>query len=329
MDSISKNTRLYLLRIIAAMGVIVIHLTGNTSVSEITLNSISRFSVPVFVIISGYCFLPKADSFTYVIKKSCRLFLIMLLWSFVYYIYYLIEGKIDFVGIKSLIKFLVTKPNCFWYFYMAIWLYVISPALKVFFDNADKKQFLYVLGLCFIMGSVITILVRSELSSTFNIIIEKTKAAYTLGFPCLFLTGGYIFKFGIERKHRQMIYAFAMLLELAAIICNLYALNKGIYTNLLNSFYAPNAIFMGIAVFTAVFYLPANKFLDNSKVQKIIKYFSSLTLGIYIIHPIVLDFFKSTMLLNNSICLKFISIFSISMVITMGLKALPCIRKCI
>ena len=320
-----------MLRVIAAIAVIAIHMTNHWNLSSIIIDNLARFGIPVFVIISGYCILPKADSFKYVIKKSLRLFLIMLVWSLVYFVYYLKTDAIVFSGLKALIKYLLTEPIFFWYFYMAICLYLISPALKVFQDNANKKLYLYALGICFIFGSLVTILVKAGISPTLNLILEKTKFAYALGFPCMYLAGGYIKKFGIEKKHRIALYTSAIVLEILAIIVIICAFNNGNANiiDLMTSFCAPNHIVMGIAVFTAISYCSCAKCQSNGKAKKVITYLASLTLGIFVVHPIIINCFTRNDILSNCLFCQFVAVLIISIIIAAIINAIPGLKKII
>lgn len=99
------DTDTEVMRIIAAFFVVMIHASGLGSFSAVVYNSVARFSVPVFVIISGYYLLTCPPKGTALGKKGLRLFLLMLLWSAVYYGYGLYSGSLTFTGARGLFTY--------------------------------------------------------------------------------------------------------------------------------------------------------------------------------------------------------------------------------
>ena len=95
-----RNISFDLLRIISAFSVVMLHVSGvyitNSPVGSFDfrianfMNSISRFGVPIFVMISGAIFL--AEKKTVTLKKLwCknifRMLVVFGVWSFAYYVY--------------------------------------------------------------------------------------------------------------------------------------------------------------------------------------------------------------------------------------------------
>lgn len=52
----------------------------------------------------------------------------------------------------------VTYNYQFWYLYMLLGLYAISPVIKRFTDNASKQDFLYIITLFSLVGFIIPFL---------------------------------------------------------------------------------------------------------------------------------------------------------------------------
>ena len=67
-----------LMRIIAAFFVIVIHCSGTRFMSEVICNAVSRFSVPVFIILSGYYMLVRKPEAKRIFQKSAKIPLYLL-----------------------------------------------------------------------------------------------------------------------------------------------------------------------------------------------------------------------------------------------------------
>ena len=93
------------LRLLACFGVVMLHSSHGSGVGDLALNSLFRFSVPVFVIISGYFML--SGPVTGLPKKMLHLFVRMVLCSGVYMLY---AGSIP----ENPILFLLTEPVHLW-----------------------------------------------------------------------------------------------------------------------------------------------------------------------------------------------------------------------
>lgn len=159
------------------------------SAAEVIWLSAARFSVPLFVIISGFYLLAPPQPGRKLIEKTLRLLWLMLFWSAVYYLYVRLTGTMS-GGAAALAVYLLTQPVHLWYLYAAAALYLFTPVFFVFAEHAGRSVYRYALFLCFLFGSVITILLRSESFPLLADIMDKTKIAALLGFPGLFLLGG-------------------------------------------------------------------------------------------------------------------------------------------
>ena len=58
----AHNHRIDRLRLLCCFGVVLLHSTYGSDIGQVLLNTIFRFSVPVFVIISGYFLLSSSFS---------------------------------------------------------------------------------------------------------------------------------------------------------------------------------------------------------------------------------------------------------------------------
>lgn len=238
------------MRIIAAFFVVMIHASGLGSFSAVVYNSVARFSVPVFVIISGYYLLTCPPKGTALGKKGLRLFLLMLLWSAVYYGYGLYSGSLTFTGARGLFTYLLTEPVHLWYLYAAIALYLFTPLLYIFCEHAGRRVFLYALTLSFLMGSVVVILLRSGCFPLLTVIVDRAKLPCTLGFLFLFLLGGYLRRYGIPSAvHRRVLYLLGLAGVAVTVLCTWTLPAWGLPQDLLLSFFAPNVLVASAAFF--------------------------------------------------------------------------------
>lgn len=318
-----------IMRIISAFFVILIHCSNFNSPAEIFYNTLSRFSVPVFVIISGYYMLDRNINSKHLIKKCIKLFFYVILWAGIYYIYDLLFQHNVYSGFKDIVKYLFTEPIHLWYLYAVITLYILTPPLKVFHDNASKKEYHYALWLCFIFGSVIKILLNSKAFPIMDTVIDKMKMPHTLGFVFLYLLGAYLKKYELSKKQIGFTYVFAVLGTIPAIAGTILLSKTSYPVDLLSSFFSPNAIIAGAGFFILIKQICARYPLKNQTVYRYINNVSRCTFGVYLLHPLIIllvqDYFGdifSFMAPVLAIPLKALTIFVITMIIVCLYKKL-------
>lgn len=271
------------MRIIAAFGVVVIHCTGTASGCERVFDALFRFSVPLFFIISGYYMLSKEISGKKLLKKIGKLFFLMVMTSAGYYLLDLWSGKVQYTGISGIMGYLFTQPVHLWYLYAAMTLYLFTPVLFVFCSNANKRQFQYALGLTFLLGSVCFLLVRGEMVPELRTILERMKVPYVQGSVCLYLLGAYFYRFPVE--HKKLLYIGGV-----AATCVSVAGSALLWCDYFDftSFFAPNTMLAGAAFFVWV-HAWCKKHPADERWHRAAK----LTLGVYLIHPMVLRLLSS------------------------------------
>lgn len=277
-----------MMRIIASFFVVLIHASGMASKRAIFFNSVSRFSVPVFVMISGYYMLSKEPDIKRLLGKSLKLLLQMVLWSGLYYAcgYPASSGMTP--KETGLFTYLLTEPVHLWYCYATAALYIFTPVLYIFHKNADRRQYKYALVLCFLLGSAVTTLLRSGLFPLLDALLDKMKAPYTLGFMGFYLLGGYLRKYGAEQKTRKALYLFGGLGVAVTFAGTLALPTLGLPKELLFSFFAPNVMVTGAAFFVLFKYMSPRFEAFSEGGRRFVQGLSECTLGIYLIHPLSL-----------------------------------------
>lgn len=283
----SRQTNIEILRIIASVMVVLLHTVAMGAifpgekgfVLNSVLNAITRFSVPVFVMISGYFILGKEEDYIYFFKRGIKLIVIMMLWSLLYLIRYSLSGTLAINTVKDLLRYLLTEPVHLWYFYALFALTIFTPALGLFARKADKKTYIYTMTLMLIFGSIITMIVKENLYPSLVMITDKLKIGTVLTFPCYYLFGYYVKRFGIGKKFSWVSFSAGLLLTIAGVIILSY--RKGILSENVLSFYALNVAFMSMGIFGifASFNIGENRF---------VKLVSPLTAGIYGLHLVIL-----------------------------------------
>lgn len=116
--------------------------TENTFLVGI-FNSISRVSVPLFVMISGYLLLPMRQSTADFFKRRfTRILYPFLVWSVVYSIYFAILRHDSFMQwVQHVLCIPITyEAEHLWYIYMLIGLYVLIPVLSPWLKSVSRRE---------------------------------------------------------------------------------------------------------------------------------------------------------------------------------------------
>jgi surface polysaccharide O-acyltransferase-like enzyme len=245
------------------------------------LRNLWHWCVPVLVMISGVLFLnpereiPVSKILTrYVLKMFLALILLAIPT----------EAALQFVAsgyqfslqqIKTaILNILQGKTQThFWYLYLIIGLYLITPLLRTFTRNVVKKEYEYILIVLFIFTSVLATIKKIWfVNSGLNIPINSAYVLY-------FLLGFYIHQYNVTLSFKALltvIFCFVLYTVLAP-------LNKDMVNPLLDNIIissdkdSPVIIITSIAIFIT-FRIRCTHFhcFDN---------LAPLCFGIYLVHP--------------------------------------------
>ncbi|WP_026971082.1 acyltransferase [Aliagarivorans marinus] len=154
------NTPLFfieLLRCIAAIAVVGIHVLGpyrhqvglsdfHYWVFPVGLNAISRWAVPVFMLISGALLLSDARPFNcrhYLTRRLGKVVVPFVTWTLIYaFAASLLGGHWDVNGMLKLIELSPNQPVWYhlWFFYDFIPLYFVIPLLAPLLNKMDEQR---------------------------------------------------------------------------------------------------------------------------------------------------------------------------------------------
>ncbi|PST90011.1 hypothetical protein C9I87_15985 [Photobacterium iliopiscarium] len=277
------------LRVIAIFAVVLLHVAAPFVVSNIhgsydwwagnIYDSITRWSVPVFVMISGYLLLNKdEDNIVFFKKRFNRVIKPLLFWSLLFSLWVLLKGEMKGLDSKELIisiikDFLLGKPYYhLWFIFMIPFLYIITPYLKKIINNSSKKEFLFLMLFCFVL---------SMLNQVFDFFGNHSLVLFSNGFlPFIgyYLLGGYIGKYKPEAN---------VLICLTVLIASILITISGSYYLSYDYFYSYLS-FNTVIASIAAFFIIMKCFKFDIKLKEL----SDCSFGIYLIHPIVIDFFS-------------------------------------
>ncbi|WP_028546416.1 acyltransferase [Paenibacillus taiwanensis] len=346
MNSIFQNKRIVyvdILRILSIAAVIILHITadlltrtndfntGSWWISNL-FNSVSRFAVPVFFMISGAMILRvEIKSYKdFYIKRVVPLLIPLFTWSLIYDLYnqyYILKSNMG-IG-EFIVDFgyrLLTDRNYvhLWFLYAIIAIYATVPLISKLVKVCSQKDIRYYLLLWFIVSVVYRFISDVVFRLTDQYInIPILNIPFFTGFLGYFILGYYLFNFDLPDKWKNILYNLGIVSFFLTPVATYFAsLHSGVLDEMFYGNYSITTFFMAVGMF--VFFKekePAISEKTNHKVKKMISSLSKASFSIYLIHLLV-DLLVSrrveveaTMLqTSTSLIFNIFAIFSISYV---------------
>lgn len=298
-------------------------------------NSLSRFAVPVFMMITGSLLLDESREITCrtaFSKYFLKVLSLFMIWSAIYTIIFHIllplrnSASPDF---SQLITAFFKGHYHFWYLYALMSFYIAMPILKKLTKKGNEKKVTVLILTLIAINSLIP--AADLLYDSFSIYELYTKSGIRtlFGFYLYFLSGWLFKSISLSKIARAALYSTGGLSLLLTVILT-YTLSKakGSFINLYDNLY-PNTIIFSFAVF--VFF--SNLFKKADSLHPIISDISRLSFGIYIIHPIILELFCEKSFMPQNPLLYIISLwlitFSLSYLMCLIISKIPVVKKII
>jgi surface polysaccharide O-acyltransferase-like enzyme len=294
-------------------------------------NALSRFAVPVFVMISGALLLNKEYELGGFLKKRLtRIIWPFLLWSLVYVAYSWYDEELDFnsdVWHNIILVLHQLKYGAYyhlWYVYMLIGLYLIIPIISRFVRNAKEKEIKYFLVVWFIV-----IAFTQPYLSRFW---PQVDVRYFTGYIGYLVLGHYLVHKELPEKGLSILLWIFYILCLAGITLGTYfiSVNTHSLSMLMYEPLGPFVILYASGIFllarVMVFHLPAS-------LVRLRDIAGNYSLGIYLCHALFLTLMDDWGI-SYKLCNPYISIpvtalvcFILSFVLIFILSKMPVIGK--
>ncbi len=342
------------LRIMATFAVVMNHVAASnwysTDVNSIEwrsfnfYDSIVRWAVPVFVMISGALFLNKNSSVKKIYSKNIlRLVIVFVVWSLFYALATpdTLEYGI-FGGLMMHADAIILGHYHMWFIRMIIGLYMCIPIYRKIVE--DKNTMRYFLTLSFVFTILCPWIIKLA-NDYISVYSESIPTAFTLinstisgmglstvlGYSFYFILGYYLDSIEISRKNRKIIYicgiagfVFTVLVDLNLAIktqqpCDTY---YGVFD--------VNIMLEAICIYILFKYHD----YKNPKINSIAHHLSAYMLGAFLIHVFFIGVFTyllgfTTLSFNAFVSVPVISVivFVCSLLISAILNHIPIIRK--
>ena len=312
-----------ILRILATFGVIFIHITADGLCYPIMSynwyvaivgDSLVRWSVPIFVMISGALFLNPEKEVLYkniLAKKVPRLLIAYISWWIIYaaaivsvwYFYKQQPFQTDWV-----------MPHYhLWFLPMLMGVYLLIPVLRKIASNGKSLLYALVIWVVYLIG---TFVFTDDIKKIFPLYVIHI----LIGYSGYFLLGYYLSKTNFSRIQRVIVY----ILGIVGIIITIAGFDE-----LFLSYLSLHVAMMSAALFVLV---KENTGDIGPRFSRFIGYVRNDLFGIYLVHAMWLmvvnkDIFRD--LCNHVISLPLICIvvFTLSLFTTKILRRIPLVKR--
>ena len=287
-----------IIRIFAFVFIVFLHTLNRQFGVNVWMGGYAIISIGVnlFIMISGYLLLDKTEEAIVFFKKRILNILPLFLVFNIIYIYF---GKIPIIPV---LKGKAISASHFWYIYMILGLYLLTPWLQKVLKYAEKET-LFVVFLWFLCN------ILNPYLRYFNLAEIPFSNFPLTGFIGYYILGYFVKKYDNKVKRTSfiliiVIYALGFLLSFLSTKYVLAVTGKRV-----SDFFDKNSL--GTFIMTLSFFVFWCKF-NFSKRDRIIKIVADSTYFAFLVHLIVLHFiikisdemiFKSVMTIGISIIL--------------------------
>lgn len=331
------------LRVLATFGVMLIHLASqnwnDADVNSLTwhlfngYDSVVRWAVPVFVMISGAIFLSRGPSVKTIFTKYIpRLVTAYVFWSVLYALTAQLEAT-------EILPRMITGYYHMWFIPMIISLYISIPILKQI--TASDSLTKYYLAAAFAAGffcPALVLLCRDfggdflvKLSYAFEELFNNMHFDLVLGYTGYFVAGFYLHNRELSKKARGVVYLCGLAGFAATLLLSAYLTIKlQVPVDHYYGHFTINVLLESLAVFVWFRYHPPKMGKFNTLMAKLSKY----SFGAYLVHFLVMDQLEKQLGLTPlsfhplvSVPALGLLIFALSYAISWGLNSVPFLKK--
>lgn len=326
------------LRVFAIFGVLVIHIfcddypfsytSGNWFVALIG-DSIVRWAVPVFVMISGALFLnpEKEISIKDILsKKIVRLLGIYVFWTLAYGIV-VTCFKMFHQSEAFSIEYLFSPHFHLWFLPMLMGVYLLIPLLRKIAH--DEKLLKYTLIL---WAVYVTIGFFGFKTSVFRQISVLFEINIIVGYAGYFLLGYFLSRKMLSKRQRNIVYLLGIIGVLTTIFGNYFTtVSRGIPYDAFWDYLSPNVAAMSMALFV---FVKEMKLCEESGLVKFAESVRKDIFGIYLTHALwllLLNISAIRNLTSHIITLPIITVavFVCSLYTTKLIRKIPVLKKAV
>ena len=334
------------LRIMSIFFVIVIHITSvglrlcdsmtGTWMANELINSISRWSVPVFFMISGALFLDPSRELS--VKKLYKKYILriaicIVAWGLFYslldqYLYGTLSAKSILVAGYGIIT--GNTGYHLWFLYTLIMLYIATPLFRLITCHASKRQLEYALAVWLIFSLTAGQINSFAAESGFDGVLSLYVPFVITGYGGYFLLGHYLTTYPLKGAAKRRCYLLAIVS--VCVICGGKWLLLTAFKTETAAIEAPLGLFSCLiagAIFTA-----SQNISVSDTGAKTLSFLGQRTFGIYLIHVFFISLLYHIWHVEPDYCqpvlaifVSSVGVFATSLLVSWIMSKIPLLRK--
>lgn len=285
-----------LLRVLASFAVVVLHISAqnwatlgpDTAVWRVfnLYDSMVRWSVPVFVMISGALFLEHPPTWEKLWQKHIlRIVTAFTFWTLVYA---LISYVRDGTRGPALMRELLHGHYHMWFLFTIVGLYLIVPFLSELVKSEKLVRYFLLLSLLetFLLPQIDALLAANAGDGAYVLdgMLSYLRINFVLGFTGYFLLGWYLHKKRLSKRAVLAICVMGVLGFASTILfTQLWSLSQGEPSQLFYGFLNTNVLMEAVVVFVLA------KQLCRGHGTRLLAALSKYSFGAYLVHALVIE----------------------------------------
>ncbi len=343
---VERLVHLDLLRILACFSVVMLHSAAQfwytlpvTSTDWKIANSydaVSRFGVPIFVMISGALFLQGEGDVD--IKKLythniLRLIILYLIWSCLYGLFDCRDYEWSILDKGDIFREIFASRYHLWYLPMLVGIYMLLPILKKWVQNVGRRELEYflLLFLIFQIGRETVLGLRDTEFVSF--LWGMVNLDMVCGYIGYFVLGYYLVRYGIEARWHKWIYLGGGIGVVANIVLGNYLAQRA--GEPIAAIYDSFGVFTFLIVVSLFLFFTTkvSKVKYSPRVRALVKEVSLATLGIYLMHIGLMEFLQPygihSMMFVPVVCIPVFGVacFVLCAVVSALLRRIPVVGR--
>jgi surface polysaccharide O-acyltransferase-like enzyme len=255
-------------------------------------DSIARTAVPLFIMLTGALLLQPtktAEPLRVFFKKRWnRIGIPVLFWGAIFFVWdFLVRGQP--ATVLYVVQGILAGPYVhFWYVYVLVGLYLITPLIRIVVAHADWRTIRYFLVLWFVGTGILPLLTLVAGISP-QAVWFKQNVFLLIGLLGYFVLGAYVAKLTLRRS----ILALLLTLSTAFTVVGTYFIIASLgetYSQFLLDASSFSVIIASVSLFLLLASVPTRKIETRlPRGNRLLKVISENTLPIYLFHIIVLE----------------------------------------
>lgn len=305
-------------------------------------DSFARTAVPLFIMLTGALLLQptKTDEplRAFFKKRWNRIGIPVLFWGAIFFVWdFLAKGQP--ATVQYVVQGILAGPYVhFWYVYVLVGLYLITPLTRIVVAHADWRTIRYFLIVWFVGTGILPLLTLFAGISP-QAVWFKQNVFLLIGLLGYFVLGAYVAKLALRRTTLALLLAISTTVTVLGTYLIIASLGET-YSQFFLDASSLSVIIASVSLFLILVSFPADKIETLfPKGNKVLRVISENTLPIYLFHIIVLEtlqhgyfgFKISVTNINPIIGIPLVTIVTllICLAIIVPLKRLPYVKRII